>query len=52
MLVDMAGFHDKKRSYIGVFTVSYMLKRVFEKTAQSKIILVTDHASLTSADAD
>ena len=48
----MAGFNDKKRSYIGVFTVSYMLKKVFEKTQESKIILVTDHSSLTSDDID
>lgn len=31
-LLDMAGFDDRNRSYRGVFTVSYMLKSVFEKT--------------------
>ena len=27
----MAGFHDKNRSYVGVFAVSYMLKTAFEE---------------------
>lgn len=42
----MAGFHDKKRNFVGIFTVSYMLKIVFEKIDEGKIILVTDHAAL------
>lgn len=42
----MAGFKDKGRSYVGVYTVSYMLKKACMKTDRAKFILVIDSANL------
>ena len=42
----MAGFGDENRGYTGIFTVSYMLDTVFEKTKECLIILVVDDNDL------
>ena len=42
----MAGFSDKGRSYVGVYSVSYMLKKSFSKTKNAQFLLVIDFAAL------
>ena len=39
-LIDMAGYRDKGRTYVGAFGVSYILKTVFEKVNNAKFVLV------------
>ena len=51
-LVDMAGYSDTGRSYVGVFGVSYMLKRTQEKVKKAKYLLVLDHASMSHSQLD
>ena len=43
---DMAGFSDSGRSYVGVYSVSYMLKKAFQKTKSVQFLLVLDFATL------
>lgn len=38
-LVDLAGFFDSSRSYVGIFGVSFMLERVLETIKEFKFML-------------
>ena len=42
----MAGYKDRSRPYVGVYSVSYMLKKAFSKAKDVQFILVVDNASL------
>lgn len=42
----MAGYKDRSRSYVGVYSVSYMLKQAFLRAKDVQLILVIDHASI------
>ena len=43
---DMAGYKDRSRPYVGVYSVSYMLKHAFLKANNVQFILVIDYNSL------
>ena len=47
-LIDMAGYKDKGRTYVGVFGVSYMLKTMLEKATNVKFVLVLSENKLLS----
>lgn len=42
----MAGYKDRSRPYVGVYSVSYMLKHAFLKSNNVQFILVIDYNSL------
>ena len=44
--MDMAGYNDHGRNFVGVFGVSYMLKVALEKASMAKFILVVSQAKL------
>lgn len=41
----MAGFKDN-RDYVGVFAISYMLLKVFEKLKKAKFVITIDQGPL------
>lgn len=45
-LIDMAGYKDEGRSEVGVFGVSYMLKRAMQSAKKARFILVVGHSRM------
>lgn len=42
-LVDLAGFSDQARSYVGIFGVSFMLEKILESVDEFKFLLAVAH---------
>lgn len=45
-LVDMPGFYDENRNFVGVFGVSYMIEKVMSSISEVKWILVVEEHRL------
>lgn len=42
-LIDLAGFSDEARSYVGIFGVSFMLEKILETVSEFKFVLAIAH---------